>query len=253
MKAWYEESFGTDYLLVYKHRDKAGASDEVRTMIGWLGLPDGASVLDLCCGMGRHALALADAGCRVTGIDLSGALLHEAERLDVARRVKWRQGDMRHLPYQAETFDAVVNLFTSFGYFQDDEQNLLVLKELHRVLKRGGRFIIDFLNPGDVRARLVPHSVRIEEGKRIEETRTIEDRYVRKRIVVSEEGREDRRYIEQVKLYELSEFRRFLQEAGLVLEDVRGGYDGLPYCPDSSRRLILIGSKPKSNRDRGTE
>lgn len=67
MTEWYEKSFGEDYLVVYKHRDFGGARKEVERMISWLGLPPGSKVLDLCCGMGRHSLALAEAGYEVTG------------------------------------------------------------------------------------------------------------------------------------------------------------------------------------------
>ncbi|WP_337588938.1 class I SAM-dependent methyltransferase [Gorillibacterium massiliense] len=116
MERWYERSFGRDYLLVYKHRDFQRAQAEVHEMVRWLSLKPGVEVLDLCCGMGRHSMALADAGYQVTGVDLSDVLLAEARRLDPAGRMKWVKGDMRRIPLSGP-FDAVVNLFTSFGYF----------------------------------------------------------------------------------------------------------------------------------------
>lgn len=239
--AWYEKSFGSDYLLVYRHRDMQGARHEVKAMIDWLGLPDGAAVLDLCCGMGRHSLALADFGYLVTGVDLSGSLLAEARRQDAEGRVRWIRGDMRNVPLQ-ETFDAVVNLFTSFGYFDDDDNNGRVLREIARLAKPGGRFIIDYLNPDDVRRRLVPHSERTQGELCIDETRRIEGGFVRKRIVLREPGQPSREYEEQVRLYDLPQLTALAEQAGLRVGRVYGGYDGQPFSALSSPRMILVGS-----------
>lgn len=242
MAAWYEESFGQDYLLVYKHRDIQGAQAEVKRMVEWLGLQEGATIFDLCCGMGRHSVALADEGYKVTGMDLSKVLLEEARKLDGSGRITWLEGDMRRIPVDGP-YDAVVNLFTSFGYFEEETENAKVLAEIGRILKPGGRFIIDFLNPGYVAGHLVPHSVRRDEETTIDETRTIEDGFVRKRIVLSEPGRPERRYLEQVKLYGLEDFRRLSVGSGLLIEQTYGDCDGSPYDPDRSQRLIMTGRK----------
>ncbi|TNJ66505.1 class I SAM-dependent methyltransferase [Paenibacillus hemerocallicola] len=239
---WYEESFGDDYLIVYKHRDTAGAYNEVQAMIGWLGLPQGAAVLDLCCGMGRHSMALADFGYRVTGVDLSGVLLAEAIRRDTQGRIEWVQGDMRHIPADGP-FDAVVNLFTSFGYFRDDAENETVIREISRVLKSGGRFIIDFLNASYVQAHLVPHSVRREGDSLIEENRSVENGFISKRIAIREPGKPERQYIEQVKCYGLEQLETMAARAKLRIDRVYGGYDGRSYERDGSPRLILTGTK----------
>ncbi|MCD1258127.1 class I SAM-dependent methyltransferase [Paenibacillus athensensis] len=240
--AWYQRSFGDDYLLVYKHRDMQGAYEEVKQMAAWLRLPQGATVLDLCCGMGRHSLALTDLGYRVTGVDLSDVLLGEADRLDQEKRVRRLRGDMRSVPLD-ETFDAVVNLFTSFGYFDDDAENERVLEEMNRLLKPGGAFLIDYLNPEYVRHHLVPYSERTEDGVRIQETRRIEDGCVRKRIVLSGEGEPEREYLEQVKLYDRSAFESMLLQAGLTLDAVYGGYDGSAYSAEGSTRMIFVGHR----------
>ncbi|SDN58225.1 Methyltransferase domain-containing protein [Paenibacillus sp. yr247] len=240
--AWYQESFGDDYLKVYKHRDLQGAYHEVKKMIDWLGLKQGAEVLDLCCGMGRHSMALAEFGYEVTGVDLSEVLLNEAVNLDNSKQVKWLHGDMRKVPLERQ-FDAVVNLFTSFGYFDNDEQNEKVLHEMYRLLKENGRFIIDFLNPGYVQEHLVPQSDRTEEDMLIRETRVIEDGCVRKRIVISQKGAPDRHYLEQVKLYDRAAFEMMLDKAGLHIDNVYGGYDGQAYEAETSSRLIFVGHK----------
>ncbi|WP_235918181.1 class I SAM-dependent methyltransferase [Paenibacillus lutrae] len=242
---WFRRSFGKDYLLVYKHRNFEGAYAEVKKMIDWLDLPKGAEVLDLCCGMGRHSLALADLGYNVTGVDLSEVLLEEARKQDQEGRVAWMQGDMRCVPVD-RTFDAVVNLFTSFGYFENDQENGRVPGEIARLLKPGGRFIIDFLNPDFVKQNLVPHSLREEEGQRIEETRYIEDGYVRKKISIQDEEHGERDYSEQVRLYERDAFLKMLEEAGLRVDHVYGGYDGSAYEPETSARMIFVGSRTGS-------
>ncbi|MCZ8513298.1 methyltransferase domain-containing protein [Paenibacillus filicis] len=243
MSEWYTKSFGRDYLLVYKHRDLQGAYEEVRTMMEWLELPEGAEVLDLCCGMGRHSMALTRFGFKVTGVDLSEVLLTEARRQDTEREVRWVQGDMRQVPL-TDSFDAVVNLFTSFGYFDNEADNERVIREIHRLARPGGRFIIDFLNPGEVVRSLVPYSERQEGDIRIEERRRIEDGFVRKTIVLTEAGENgERTYEEQIRLIGRERFEAMLRIAGLQVDDVFGGYDASPYESGSSKRMIFVGRR----------
>ncbi|MEI7025193.1 class I SAM-dependent methyltransferase [Paenibacillus sp. y28] len=247
MKDWFEESFGSDYLLVYKHRDLSGAQREVERMIGWLDLPVGADVLDLCCGMGRHALALSAAGYKVTGVDLSGVLLSEAQRLDEGKDVRWVQGDMRQLPIDGP-YDAVVNLFTSFGYFDDDAESARVLGEMNRVLGEGGRWLLDYLNPTYVQANLVPFSQRTEGDVTIEESRRIEDGFVRKTIVLRQPGAPDRTYREQVRLFSREQLAAMAESAGLALEAVYGDYEEGPYLAEQSPRMIFVGRKGAAHK-----
>jgi len=245
MTEWYEESFGEDYLLVYKHRDVQGAYEEVHKMINWLKLEPQAQVLDLCCGMGRHSLALADAGFRVTGIDLSDVLLREARQMDTENRVEWVHADMRNLPLEGG-FDAVVNLFTSFGYFREDGEQLKVLRVIRHMLKPGGSYIIDFMNTAYVTRHLVPHSKRETEGQRIEEFRQIKDGFVQKEIHITDSGSSDKPRIhkERVKLYTREQLSELLQEAGLVVDQVHGGYDEEEYEEQASPRMIFVGHRP---------
>jgi ubiquinone/menaquinone biosynthesis C-methylase UbiE len=245
MKAWYEQSFGTDYMLVYKHRNWENANKEVQCMINWLQLPRGAEVLDIGCGMGRHALALSSFGYNVTGIDLSDILLEEARRHDESGKVEWVQGDMRELPFEAERFDATVNLFTSFGYFSIEEDNVNVLRNIRKVLRKGGSFLIDFLNPVYVERNLVPQTERRDEGTGllIKEVRSIQDGWVQKEITVSDPHQQDepRQYLERVRLFPLEWFQRNLAECGLVLEQLYGDVDGSGYVAAKSPRMIMAG------------
>jgi len=248
MRDWFRESFGEDYKIVYRHRSRADAAREIGAMTHWMGLRPGSAVVDVGCGMGRHAMALGKLGYNVTGLDLSEVLLREAKRADAEGIVEWVRGDMRSLPFPEASFDAAVNWFTSFGYFSDERDNGKVLREIGRVLKPGGRFLIDFLNPGDVKRHLVPESERTDgpSGCLIRERREIEGDFVVKRIEVIPPVREGdagavRRYEERVRLIGLPKFEEMLDEANLVLERVYGDYEGGPYGETSSRRLIMLG------------
>src|SRR5690625_916976 len=105
MTAWYEESFGEDYLLVYKHRSQKEADQQIASILPLLGLKPEDHILDLCCGTGRHSVALAKAGYRVTGLDLSETLLAYAHQRDDGLPVTYMQGDMRELPFSDSSFN----------------------------------------------------------------------------------------------------------------------------------------------------
>ncbi|OMF23094.1 SAM-dependent methyltransferase [Paenibacillus sp. FSL H8-0548] len=245
MKPWYEQSFGSDYMLVYRHRNWEDASKEVGKMLAWLGLPRGAKVLDIGCGMGRHALAMEKIGYSVTGIDLSPILLEEAKRHDDTSQVNWVHGDMRRLPFEAGRFAATVNLFTSFGYFQLEEDNINVLRQIRKVLNPDGSFLIDFLNPVQVAQNLVPRSERLDEdsGLHIQELRSIADGWVMKEITISDPRNmeEPRRYLERVRLYKQEWFEHHLAASGLDLTRLYGDYNGSAYDEATSPRMIMIG------------
>ncbi|MEK3734341.1 MULTISPECIES: class I SAM-dependent methyltransferase [Paenibacillus] len=243
---WYEKSFGEDYLLVYRHRNQQEADQVVQQVLEWLKLPSGSQVLDLCCGAGRHALALANAGYRVTGVDLSSVLLRRARELDSEKRVRWVEADMRALPaddHFIENFDAVVNLFTSFGYFGADREQLDVLRQIRRALKPGGRFVMDVLNAGYIQDHLVPFSRREESGVIISERRQIHSGFVTKRIMIEDGDKEPRSYTERVKLYALKAMGSMLIDAGLVIDEVYGSYDGDAYHERYSPRMLIVGHR----------
>lgn len=241
MKHWYKESFGEDYLLVYRHRSKEQAKQEINQLIRWLNLTPDDHILDLCCGSGRHAISLAEAGYHAIGIDLSKTLLGKAIQDAKGLPVYFVHGDMRNLPFVDQSFQVVLNLFTSFGYFEQNESNRKVLKEIVRVLQPGGRFCIDFLNESYVRRHLVPESKRRIGDALIHEVREIKGDSVIKTLRIIDSDHE-RVYFERVKMYSKSEMLEMLKQAGLTVEQMYGNFLGQPYTKNSER-MILIGRK----------
>lgn len=238
---WYVESFQEDYLKIYAHRTDEAAQDEIAAIVELLQLDTPCSVLDLCCGNGRHSRALARRGFKVTGIDLSTVLLREAEKRNSEGTIRYLRSDVRQLPFNEE-FDVVLNLFTSFGYFEEWEENKKVFLSIHQALKTGGIFLIDFLNPGYVRKNLVPYSERKVDNLFIKESRRIEGNKVIKQIRV-EEGQDVRLYDEQVNLFSKDEMSKMIKEAGLYVTHVYGDVAGSNYDPIESPRMIIIGKK----------
>jgi SAM-dependent methyltransferase len=233
---WFEDWFGEVYLELYPHRDEAEAARAVALLQKHGVARGGSRVLDLACGAGRHAVALAAAGASVVGLDLSLPLLRSGQRKGV--KAELVRGDIRRLPLRAGGFDAVVNLFTSFGYFATDDEHLAALLEVARVLRPGGRFALDFLNAPAVRATLVPSDEKTVGGRRIVQRRRLENegRTVTKEIQLIDEGRN---YMERVRLFERAELEAMLPTAGLRVDAAFGDYDGGPHTPASSRLILL--------------
>lgn len=243
MNRWYEESFGEDYLRVYKHRNAESAENEMNQVIEWLGLTKDELILDMCCGAGRHTIALARKQFYLVGFDLSKVLLSKAQEDAGELPISFVLGDMRAMPFVDDSFHVILNLFTSFGYFPTDEDNQKVFAEIARVLKPGGRFLIDYINHQRVKENLVPFSEREENGMRIAEKRFIEHEFVCKEICIEDEKGE-RHYHERVRMYTEYEMRKMMEDAGLSIENVRGNFDG-EELHAQSERIIFIGKAGK--------
>ena len=235
---WFEQWFGEDYLHIYQHRDEEEAEHAVELIASNLAGREINSVLDLGCGAGRHTKALFERWWTV-GLDLSMALLKVA-RIE-SSDAPYVRSDMRELPFADESFDLVVNLFTSFGYFEEDSDHARVLARVRAATRRGGTFVIDFLNAGHVRRKLVPYEERVENGITIEQRRTIssDDRFVEKRIRLRERGKE---YIERVRLLSAADLERMLGAAGFDVLKRFGDYNGAGWS-ESSPRTILFASR----------
>ena len=211
-----------------------------------LELPDGAEVLDLCCGHGRHAIPLAARGYRMTGYDLSNVFLERA-RADANERaldIRWVRGDMRELPFGGE-FDAVINLFTAFGYFPDDAEQERVLAGVARALRHGGRFLIELIARDSLIRRFQPGSVtRLPDGTLVIEERRLDlvaGWCQTKMTEITPEGRQIEREFGS-RVYTPTELVRLLDAAGLDTEGCYGGMDGSALTIDS-RRLAIVARK----------
>lgn len=237
---WYEDWFDRDeYEIVYRERDEDEAEQVVDLIEASTDLTPDASILDVGCGRGRHARVLARRGYEVTGIDLSERSITEArtragaEGLDITFRVQ----DMRD-PMGTAAYDAVVNLFTTFGYFKADADHVQALRHMARALRSDGWLVQDFLNAPHIIDTLEPEDVRVENGVTIEQRRTIDDGRINKTITLRKEG-ESRTFRESVRLFTLDDFKSMYQRIGVDLVDTYGSYDGDDYTSDSPR-LIMI-------------
>jgi len=239
---WYRAGFDVWYPIVYAHRTVAAAAPEAAFAAERLALGETDRVLDLCCGNGRHMVHLIPVVRQVVGLDYSAAMLRLAKAA-APGRMRLVRADMRSLPFD-EAFDVVVNFFTSFGYFASHAENLRVIAEVARVLKPGGRFFIDYLNPVAVQRTLVPESVREYNGYTIRERRWIdhEQRRVNKTVVVSKASAQVSEWGESVRLYEEAELREMLAVNALHVAGVFGDYDGTR-LDEAQPRMILVGSK----------
>ncbi|HJP61225.1 MAG TPA: methyltransferase domain-containing protein [Gemmatimonadaceae bacterium] len=235
---WFEEWFGEDYLHIYQHRDETEAERVIELIATNLAGRKIDAVLDLACGAGRHSKILEERWWTV-GLDLSMSLLKIARR--EAKDAPYVRADMREIPFAADSFDLVVNLFTSFGYFDDDREHVRVLACVWSSLKRGGMLVIDFLNAAQVRESLVPYDERVENGVTIEQHRRIspDNRFVEKRITLRDSGKD---YIERVRLLSPKDLERMLITAGFEVVKLFGDYAGSSWS-ESSPRTILFASR----------
>ena len=232
---WFEETFGEDYLHIYQHRDETEAERAIELIATNLVGRHIDAVLDLACGAGRHTKILEERWWTV-GLDLSMSLLKIARR--ETRDAPYVRADMREIPFAGDTFDLVVNLFTSFGYFDDDHEHTHVLACVGEAMKSGGTLVIDFLNAAQVRHCLVPYDERVENGITIEQRRSIshDNRFVEKRITLREQGKE---YIERVRLLSPTDLERMLVTAGFRIAKLFGDYAGRSWSEDSPRTILF--------------
>jgi SAM-dependent methyltransferase len=234
---WYASWFDTPYYhILYKDRDYEEAGKFMTQLTQFLGLQPGAEILDLACGKGRHSKFLRTLGYVVTGVDLSPASIAYAKQFE-SDNLKFEVHDMC-LPYPKK-FDAVLNLFTSFGYFEKEEDNLRTIRAIKAELKKGGYGVIDFLNSEYVAAHLVPNEIKTVEDIDFYIHRYIKDGYIFKDIRFSHEG-ERHFFTERVKALTLSNFVAYFEEAGVTLQHCFGDYELNEFDAQHSERLILV-------------
>jgi SAM-dependent methyltransferase len=237
--SWFDSAH---YHRLYAHRSDAEAARFIDALIDRGHLTARSNVVDLGCGAGRHARYLASKGFDVTGLDLSEESLRMA-RLSEGPTLRFVRQDMR-APFGEGGFDHVVNLFTSFGYFEDVEDHLTVVQNIAASLRPGGSVVIDYLNVLEAERRLTPAEETERDGVHYRISRWADGRHIFKRIVIRDGGAPPAGFVERVAKLELADFRFMFALCGLEIDKTYGDYALAPFDPSSSPRLVIVGRKP---------
>ncbi|MCZ6766497.1 MAG: class I SAM-dependent methyltransferase [bacterium] len=243
---WYTQFYGRDYLEALGP-GLTNTAREAEFVVTTLALKPGDRVLDLACGQARHAILLAQRGIDVTGQDQSADYLQDARAAADKHGVDLPlvNSDMRSIPFENH-FDAVISMFTSFGYFASDADNRRVIAEVSKALKPGGHMLLDLVNREWVIANNQPAERRENsDGTVVLERRELNLETSRNHVTftfIDRNGKRRESVGHQIRLYTLTEVIQMMTDAGLIYESVYGGFDSEPYAP-STRRMIVVARK----------
>jgi SAM-dependent methyltransferase len=238
---WFVSWFNSPYYhILYKDRDVSEAEAFVDKLANHMKAPTGSRALDLACGKGRHSVRLWKHGYDVIGIDLSTDSIAEA-KLNEKEGLEFFEHDMREL-YWNEYFDVVVNLFTSFGYFHNREDDQKTITSVADSLKNNGLFVLDFMNAVKVIENLVDYEEKTVDGVKFEITRSVEEDVIVKSIHVID-GEVELDFEEQVDALKRVHFQDYLNQAGMTITTTFGDYQLNPFEEKTSDRLIIIAKK----------
>lgn len=236
-KDWFTDWFNTKYYhILYKERNDIDAQLFIKNMTHFLKLPKSTHILDLPCGKGRHSVFLNSLGYKVTGGDLSENSIHFAKKFE-NETLKFKVHDMRK-PFN-NRYDAVFNLFTSFGYFENDSEDILILQNIKNGLKKEGIFVFDFLNAIFVKENLVAKEIKTVDGIEFHIQREIKNGFILKRISFFTDGK-NHNYTERVKYLDLEKMQQFFKKVGFTITHVFGDYHLNDFKTKTSKRLILV-------------
>jgi SAM-dependent methyltransferase len=241
---WYKTLFGEDYLRMYEPiLTPERTQREVDGIVNLLALPQGSSILDLCCGHGRHSIPLAQRGYNVTGQDLSEVFLHEAEKEAAGKgvHVDWVHSDMRNIPFE-NAFDAAINIFTAFGYLETQDEDQGVLKQVNKALKPGGLFLLELMHREAMIRHFEPYMIEHHpDGLIVLEEREFDlltSRANVKLTMIYADG-ERKEYGHAGRVYTLTELAQMLALAGLQVKAYFGGWNSQELTIDSFRLIVL--------------
>lgn len=235
--AWFTSWFDTPfYHILYKDRDDTEAHHFMDMLTEYLNIPEGSKILDLACGKGRHSIYLNTLGFDVIGVDLS------QNSIDFAKQF---ENDTLHfevhnmcMPYN-KPFDTIFNLFTSFGYFDKDDDNLNTIKAIKSDLSETGFGVIDFMNTEFVIDNLVPEELKTVDNIDFHLKRYVENGYIIKDISFTADGK-NYNFQERVRAFTLSDFEALFEAAGVYLLDIFGDYKLRKFNTKTSERLVMI-------------
>lgn len=236
-KDWFTDWFNTKYYhILYQHRDDHEAQVFMNNLVSFMDLKKGSSILDLACGKGRHSIYLNSLGFNVTGADLSINSIKHASAFK-NESLQFIVQDMR-LPYPVKV-DAVFNMFTSFGYFANDDEDVRVLKNIKAALNENGVAVIDYLNVEKTIAKLVPKETIVLDDIAFHISKEVKNDFIIKKIEFTIEDKYHS-YYERVKCLNLERFSSLIEKAGLKIIHTFGDYNLHAFDKIKSNRLILL-------------
>ena len=239
--SWFANWFDSPYYhTLYKNRDEKEAQVFIDNLIDYLQIPKGSKLIDIACGKGRHAKYFNKKGMDVVGVDLSQNSINTAKK-DENKNLQFSAHDMRD-NYQEDTFDVVTNLFTSFGYFENNKDEQKAINAMENNLKKEGILIIDFMNAKKVIANLVLNEQKTINNIQFDIKRQVKDGFILKDIRITD-GKEQQQFQEKVKAITLADYSEFITNAGLKIIDIFGNYKLDNFDEKISDRLILICKK----------
>ena len=238
---WFADWFNSPYYhILYKDRDQREAQHFIDNLITYLQIKKESKLIDIACGKGRHATYFNKLGFDVVGLDLSKNSITTAKQNE-NERLQFFTHDMRKT-FKENSFHVVTNLFTSFGYFDNDKDEQEAVNAMSDNLKSDGILIIDFMNVKKVIAHLVESEQKQIQDITFNISRKFENDYITKDISFSDKG-EKYHFQEKVKAITLSDFSDFISNAGLKIIDIFGNYKLEDFNATRSERLILICKK----------
>ena len=235
---WFSTWFDSPYYhILYHNRDLHEAQMFMDRLLAYLHPKPHERILDLACGQGRHSIYISQKGFDITGIDLSAKSIAHARQFSNAH-LHFDVHDMRQV-YRPAHFDFVLNLFTSFGYFNNETENVVALAAAASSLKPGGKLVIDFMNTDKIIGDLVAEEEKEVNGINFRITRGVENGFIVKTMRFADDGREYR-FEERVRALREEDFREYFSMVQLRLVEVFGDYALNPFVREESARMIFV-------------
>ncbi len=240
---WFSEWFDSSYYhILYKNRDLKEAELFIDNLTDYLNLPKGTHIADIPCGKGRHCIYLNKKGFVVTGADLSPESIRYARTFSNPT-LDFFIHDMRDF-FAEEKYDAVLNVFTSFGYFDDQKDNQRCVESFSKALKSGGTLVMDFINFKKILLNFRQEESKLIDGINFHIEKQLEKGRLVKNIRFSDKGK-DYHFQEKVSILYKEDFLNYFTFANLEIKDIFGDYQLNPFDPEKSDRLILVATKIK--------